>query len=275
MAMRDGLGRDVRAFAAGKMLAWAEAGVGHAVFNQPDKHNAISLDMWDGLAAILDEFAADPGIRAVVLEGAGERAFVSGADIGQFDAERGDAEAQRHYERRTRAGRARLAGFEKPVIAAIRGYCLGGGLGIALAADLRLAAADAVFGIPAARLGLAYGYDMTRALVAAVGPAEARMLLFTGERVSAAEALRMGLVNRVVPVAEFAAAAAALAAQIAQNAPLSIRAAKLAVAAATADPGVRDMAGLEAAIAACFDSADYREGRSAFREKRPPRFTGA
>lgn len=271
--MQDGPG-ETRVFAGGRMLAWTKAAVGHAVFNQPEKHNAISLDMWDGLAAILDEFAADPSVRVVVLEGAGERAFVSGADIGQFDAERSDAAAQQHYERRTRAGRLRLAHFEKPVISAIRGYCLGGGLGIALSTDLRLAAADAVFGIPAARLGLAYGLDMTRQLVATVGPAEARMLLYTGARIDAAEALRMGLVNRVVPVADFAASVAALAATIAENAPLSIRAAQRTIAASLADPEARDMAGLEAAIKACFDSADYREGRAAFRAKRAPCFTG-
>ena len=263
-----------RLFAGGKMLARVTDAIGTVLFNQPEKHNAISLAMWDGLAEILDAFAADPAIRVVVLRGAGERAFVSGADISQFDAERNDAEAQIHYERRTRAGRARLASFDKPVIAAVRGFCLGGGLGIALAADLRLAASDAVFGIPAARLGLAYGFDMTRQLVATVGPAAARMLLYSGERIDAAEAMRIGLVNRSVPVAEFEAVLSSLAERIAANAPLSIAAAKRAVAAALADPETRDTAGLEAAIRACFDSGDYREGRTAYREKRPPRFTG-
>ena len=273
--MADSTAGEARRYAGEKMLARVSGAVGTVVFNQPEKHNAISLEMWDGLAEILDAFAADPAIHVVVLRGAGERAFVSGADISQFEAERNDAEAQIHYERRTRAGRARLASFEKPVIAAIRGFCLGGGLGIALAADLRLAAADAVFGIPAARLGLAYGFDMTRQLVATVGPAAARMLLYSGERIDAAEAMRIGLVNRSVAVAEFDAALAALAGRIAANAPLSIAAAKRAVAAALADPETRDIPGLDAAIKACFDSADYREGRAAFREKRPPRFTGS
>ncbi len=268
------MGTDERRHAGGKMLAEVADGIGTAIFNQPEKHNAISLDMWEGLAEILDAFAADPAVRVVVLRGAGTRAFVSGADISQFEAERNDADAQIQYERRTRAGRARLASFEKPVIAAIRGFCLGGGLGIALAADLRLATADAVFGIPAARLGLAYGFDMTRQLVATVGPAAARMLLYSGERIDAAEALRIGLVNRCVPPDEFEAALATLAGRIAANAPLSINAAKRAIAASLADPADRDMAGLETAIAACFDSQDYREGRAAFREKRPPRFTG-
>jgi enoyl-CoA hydratase/carnithine racemase len=253
--------------AGGKILAEAAGGIGTVTFNNPDKRNAMSLEMWDGLAAALDGLEADASVRVVVLTGAGAKAFVSGADIGQFGQHRADATAQRDYDRQTSAGRARLASFPRPVIASIRGFCLGGGLGIALAADLRIAADDATFGIPAARLGLAYGEGMVRHLVSVVGPAHARMLLYTGARFDAAEASRIGLVNRVVPAAELDTTVAALARSIADNAPLSIRAAKLAVAA-------DDPAATAAAIAACFDSADYREGRAAFAEKRPPRFTG-
>lgn len=262
-------------FADGKILAETRGdGIGRLTFNQPEKRNAMSIAMWDGMSAVLDRFAEDPEVRVVILKGAGDKAFVSGADISQFEKNRSDADAQREYERLTSSGRARLARFPKPVIAQIRGFCLGGGLGIAMQTDLRIASTDAQFGIPAAKLGLAYGFDMVRALVALVGPIHARMMLFSGERFGAEEAQRIGLVNRVVPPEALEAEAERLAATLAGNAPLTIRAAKLAVAAALQDEGERDMAAVQAAIAACFASEDYREGRRAFMEKRKPAFTG-
>ena len=254
-------------FADGKILLDIDSGVGLVTFNNPDRRNAMSLDMWDGLVAALDALEADPSVRVLVLTGAGAKAFVSGADISQFGAARADAEAQREYDRRTSAGRARLGAFPRPVIARIRGFCLGGGLAIALQADLRIAAEDSEFGIPAARLGLAYSGEMVRQLVSVVGPAHARMLLYTGSRIPAREAERIGLVNRVVADADLSDTVLDIARTIADNAPLSVRAAKLAVAGG-------DAAAITAAIDACFDSADYREGRAAFAEKRAPRFTG-
>jgi enoyl-CoA hydratase/carnithine racemase len=261
-------------YAGGKMLAEVDSGIGLVTFNNPDKHNAMSVEMWQGLAEILDRFENDPAVRVVVLTGAGAKAFVSGADISQFDSQRADSNAQRDYDRVTSDGRAKLAAFPRPVIARIRGYCLGGGLGIAVQADLRIAAEDSEFGIPAAKLGLAYGAGMVRQLVALIGPAHARMLLYTGSRVSAHEAERMGLVNKVVADADLSNTVVDLACSIADNAPLSVRAAKLAVAAAE-QPETAHSEALDAAISACFDSADYREGRAAFQEKRPPRFRGA
>jgi enoyl-CoA hydratase/carnithine racemase len=261
-------------YAGGRMLAAVEDGVGLITFNQPEKRNAMSVEMWDGLVAILDQFQHTDAVRVVILTGAGHKAFVSGADISQFDANRADADAQREYDRLTSGGRARLASFPKPVIARIRGYCLGGGLGIAMQADLRIAATDSEFGIPAARLGIAYGPDMVRKLVGLVGPAHARMMLFTGARIDAAEAQRIGLVNRVVEDAALSDTVLDLARTIADNAPLSVAAAKLAVDSVLRDPADRDTDAVAAAIAACFDSADYREGRAAFREKRAPRFQG-
>ncbi len=260
-------------YADGKMLAEIADGIGTIIFNNPDKRNAMSLEMWRGLVEILDRFEADPTVRAVVLTGAGPKAFVSGADISQFDSQRASASAQEEYDALTSAGRARLLAFPYPVIARIRGFCLGGGIGIALQADLRIAAEDAEFGIPAARLGLAYGAGMVRQLVALVGPAHARMLLYTGARIDAREAERIGLVNQTVRAEDLAGTVADLARTIAANAPLSVRAAKLTVAAAEAPGRVADDAA-EAAIAACFDSNDYREGRAAFQEKRPPKFLG-
>ena len=261
-------------FADGKILASTEGGVGRVVFNQPEKRNAMSVDMWTGMAQALDLFAEDPAVRCVVLQGAGDKAFVSGADISQFEKNRADASAQQEYDRLTGAGRARLAAFRKPVVAQIRGFCMGGGLGIAMSADIRIASEDSQFGIPAARLGIAYGFDMVRALVDLVGPAHAHMILMTGDRFDAREAERVGLVNRVVPVAELEATVARLAATMAANAPLSLTTNKMTVKSVLKDPEDRDMGAIRAAMAACFDSADYREGRRAFLEKRKPAFTG-
>lgn len=261
-------------FADGKILASIKDGVGRVVFNQPEKRNAMSVDMWAGMGAALDLFAEDDGVRCVVLQGAGDKAFVSGADISQFEKNRADASAQQEYDRLTSAGRAKLSSFRKPVIAQIRGFCMGGGLGIAMSTDIRIASDDSQFGIPAAKLGIAYGFDMVKALVSLVGPAHAHMILMTGERFPAAEAERMGLVNKVVPVAELESTVAKLAATMAVNAPLSLTTNKMTVKAVLADRADRDMAAIRAAMAGCFDSNDYREGRRAFMEKRKPAFTG-
>ncbi len=256
------------------MLAEIEGGIGLVTFHNPAKMNAMSVGMWETLADVLDHFELDGAVRVVVLTGAGHRAFVSGADISEFEASRGDADAQREYDRMTAAGRARLASFPKPVIARIRGFCLGGGLGIALQADVRIAAVDSAFGIPAVRLGTANGQDIVRRLVGAVGPAQASALLFTGERIDSAEAHRIGLVNRVVPDEDLSDTVVDMARAIADAAPLSVRAAKLAVRSAVPEPDAEHLAAIDRAVAACGDSEDYREGRRAFLEKRRPRFLG-
>jgi enoyl-CoA hydratase len=260
--------------ADGKILTSVKDGVGRIVFNQPEKRNAMSVVMWEGMGQALDQFAADPAVRCVVLQGAGDKAFVSGADISQFEKNRANADAQKEYDRLTSAGRLKLSSFGKPVIAQIRGFCMGGGLGIAMSTDIRIASADSQFGIPAAKLGIAYGFDMVKALVSLVGPAHAHMILMTGERFGAAEAERVGLVNRVVPVEELEATVDKLTATLAVNAPLSLRTNKMTVKAVLQDAGDRDMAAIRAAMAGCFDSNDYREGRRAFMEKRKPAFTG-
>ena len=260
--------------ADGKILARTDAGVGTITFNQPEKRNAMSIAMWDGMAEALDVFAGDDAVRCVVLEGAGGKAFVSGADISQFEQSRSDADAQRQYNAKTSHGRERLAAFPKPVIAKIQGFCMGGGLGIAMACDMRIAGAGSEFGIPAAKLGIAYGFDMVGHLVGLVGPAHAHFILMTGGRLDAAEAERMGLINKVYPAHALDAEIARITAAIAVNAPLSLRANKRTVRAVLADPGQRDMTAIAADQDACFDSADYREGRRAFMEKRKPVFTG-
>ncbi len=260
--------------ASGKMLAAVQDGVGLITFNQPEKRNAMSVEMWDGLAAILDAWDREPSVRVVVLTGAGDKAFVSGADISQFEKSRSNAEAQKEYNRLTSAGRAKLGSFSKPVIARIQGFCLGGGLGIALQADIRIASEGSMFGIPAAKLGIAYGFDMVRQLVSLVGHAHASTLLFTGERIDAQEAVRIGLVNQAVPEAALEQTVAAMARGIAGNAPLSVAGNKLIIGQVLRDPAERDTGAVDRVVAACFDSADYTEGRTAFMEKRKPVFRG-
>lgn len=263
-----------REWASGKMLAAVADGVGTITFNQPEKRNAMSVEMWDGLTGILESWEADPAVRVVVLTGAGDKAFVSGADISQFEKNRSNADAQREYDKLTSAGRRKLAAFPKPVIARIQGFCLGGGLGIAMQADIRIAAEGSAFGIPAAKLGIVYGFDMVSRLVSLVGQAHARALLFSGERIDAAEAERIGLVNKVVPANALASIVETMARGMAANAPLSLLGMKLVVNQAVRDAADRDMAAIDAAIATCFDSQDYREGRTAFMEKRKPVFRG-
>ena len=259
-------------YADGKMLADIDQGVGLITFNQPEKRNAMSVAMWDGLTEILDVFEADDSVRVVVLTGAGPKAFVSGADISQFDQQRSDANAQIEYDRLTSAGRSQLATFQKPVIARIRGFCLGGGLGIALQADIRIAAVDSEFGIPAAKLGIAYGFDMTRKLVELVGPAHAKMMLYTGTRIDANEAARIGRINQVTSDEDLSDVVVEIARTIADNAPMSVGTAKKVVAEVLSPTGSK--ANVDPLVAACFDTADYREGRLAFKEKRRPVFTG-
>lgn len=257
-----------------RMIARKEGAVGWMIFNNPARHNAISMDMWQVIPEILAGFAADPEIRVVVLRGAGEKAFISGADISQFETQRSSAEAVKHYDEVGSRANQALIDCPRPTIAMIRGYCIGGGLGVALCCDLRIAAEDARFAIPAARLGLGYRYAGVRRLVEIVGPAYAKEIFFTARQFDAREASGMGLVNRVVGVAELEEFVGRQAGAIAENAPLTIAAVKRSVDAALADPAARDLAAIDRAIEACFASEDYREGRSAFMEKRRPRFAG-
>jgi enoyl-CoA hydratase len=263
-----------REYAGGKMLAAKDDGVGLITFNQPEKRNAMSLEMWQGLGEILDEFAADDTVRAVVLTGAGTKAFVSGADISQFEKNRANANAQQEYDRLTSGGRAKFQNFPKPTIARIRGFCLGGGLAIAMSADLRIAAADSQFGIPAAKLSIAYAPESVKRLINLVGPAHARMILYSARRIDAAEAERIGLINKMVPDEDLNEYVFDLARTIADNAPLSIMASKVTINELLKDESKRDTEAMARMMQICFDSADYKEGRTAFMEKRAPRWQG-
>jgi enoyl-CoA hydratase len=258
----------------GKILQKIEDGVGIVTFNNPEKRNAMSLDMWEGFGHALIELRDDPDVRVVILTGAGEKAFVSGADISQFEKNRHNAAASEEYAKKSAAQRALLADFPKPIIASIRGFCLGGGMQVAMAADIRIASDNSQYGIPAARLGIAYGYDGLKHLVSLVGPSWARLIMYTGMRIDSTEALRIGLVDRVVPDAELWNATMEIARMISGNAPLAIKAAKITIAQVLKDPADRDMGAIKAIGTLCMDSEDFREGRTAFMEKRKPRFHG-
>src|SRR3979490_2529887 len=212
-----------KSFADGKILQSVADGVGIITFNNPEKRNAMSLDMWEGFGHALTELRDDPDVRVVILVGAGDKAFVSGADISQFEKTRHNADASEEYSRRSAAQRALLANFPKPTIACIRGFCLGGGMQVAMLADIRLASDNSQFGIPAAKLGIAYGYDGLRNLVSLVGPSWARLIMYTGMKIDSAEALRIGLVDRVLPDAELWGGAVEIARSISGNAPLAIK----------------------------------------------------
>ena len=257
-----------------RMVAEKDGAIGWMIFDHPERRNAVTQAMWLQIGEILEDFAKDEAIRVVVLKGAGDKAFVSGADISQFGQQRRNAVEVAASNRLTDAARQALATFSKPTIAMIHGYCLGGGLAIALMCDLRFASDDSTFGIPAARLGVGYAAPSIALLQALVGPAYTREILFTGRRFSGEEGLRMGLINRVLPAAELLPYVQDSAAMIGANAPLTIAAAKLASTELLKAETERDLAIVQCAVEACFNSADYHEGRTAFLEKRSPRFTG-
>jgi enoyl-CoA hydratase/carnithine racemase len=261
--------------ASDKMISRTEDGVGWMIFNNPERHNAISLEMWEAALEIMAAYAADDSVRVMVVTGAGGKAFASGADISKFKDERQEAAALAHYQATTQRAYEALQGMPIPTLAMIRGYCIGGGTAAAVCCDLRICTENAKFGIPAARLGLGYGLNRAQPLVDLVGPAYAKEMFFTGRQFDAREAEKMGLVNRVVADDRLEATVEEMARTIAGNAPLTVRCAKLVVGETLKDTRERDVAATERAVAACFASRDYREGQAAFMEKRKPKFIGA
>jgi enoyl-CoA hydratase/carnithine racemase len=258
-----------------KMISRKDGGVGWMIFNNPERHNAISLEMWEAALEIMADFSADPSVRVMVVTGAGGKAFASGADISKFKDERQEAEAVAHYQTTTQKAYSTLQGMAIPTIAMIRGYCIGGGTAAAVCCDLRICTENAKFGVPAAKLGLGYGLNRAQPLVDLVGPAFAKEMFFTGRQFDAREAEKMGLVNRVVADDALEPTIDEMTRTIAANAPLTVRCAKLVVGEALKDVAERDVAAADRAVAACFASADYKEGQAAFMEKRKPRFIGA
>lgn len=257
-----------------KVIARKDGFVGRLLFNNPERHNAMSLAMWQATATILDDFIADETIRVIVLSGAGGKAFAAGADISRFEEERATREAIIAYDVEVAAVCERLAAAPKPTLALIQGYCIGGGLAIAVSCDLRICTDEASFALPAARLGVGYAPSGIRQLAALVGSAYAKEICFTARRFTAAEAQMMGLVNRVLPATDIEEYVADYAAAIADNAPLTLAAMKAAFVELAKDPAERDVTRCQALVERCFDSDDYTEGRRAFMEKRRPQFQG-
>lgn len=243
-------------------------------FNRPRVRNAFNLVMWAALGEAVEDLNRDPGVRAIVFRGAGEEAFASGADISEFREHRKDRATAEAYAARTQVAHRALEACPKPTVAMIHGYCMGGAVAIALACDLRFTAATGKFGIPAARLGIVYGLHSIRRLTALVGPAAAKDILFSARTLDAAEALRIGFVDRVLPAEELGPYTYDYLARVADNAPLSVRASKVIIEAIQSDGGARQREEIEALQIAAFESEDYREGTQAFLEKRRPRFQG-
>ena len=258
-----------------RIRAAVEGPIGRLIVANPARRNAVSLDMWRAIPAAIAALEAHPDVRVIVVRGDGDLAFVSGADISEFATVRKDAASARAYEASNAEAFSAVRHVAVPTIAMIRGFCLGGGMGLAVACDLRVASDDAVFGIPAARLGVGYPPDCMADVVAAVGPQRAKEMFFTANRMAAQEALDIGLVTAVHTVEALENEVIDLALAIAHNAPLTIRAAKAAIDAVTAGTLVRERERLVTLTDACFASADFAEGRTAFLEKREAKFHGA
>jgi enoyl-CoA hydratase/carnithine racemase len=257
-----------------KILGTKKGAIGTLTFNYPEKHNAMSPEMSQAAAAVIGDFAGDPAIRVVILRGAGTKAFVSGGDISKYEGNRSTPEQIAAYNKMSVGFRTSLRGIGKPTIAMINGWCLGGGLAIALNCDLRICSENAQFGVPAAKLGIGYGAESLGQLIELAGPSVAKEILFTARRYTAFEAHRIGLVNHVCQAPMLEAFVRSYADTMANNAPLSIVAAKRVIDEYVKDADKRDQALADNAVAACFASQDYVEGRHAFMEKRKPVWTG-
>lgn len=255
-----------------RILARKEGATGWLTFNNPERRNAVSVDMWEAIPRVFAAFHADPEVRVIVLTGAGDKAFVAGADISQFESQRASEEGVRRYEEIGDAAQAAILESEKPVVAMIRGFCIGGGLNIANACDLRVASDDSRFAIPAAKMGLGYRASAMKMLVDVVGPAKAKEIMLTARQFSAVEAKEMGLLHRITPKEGLEAAVKEYCEAIAANAPLTMKAAKRIIREVTRTQPDVDLC--KALVRACMESEDYKEGRRAFMEKRKPVFSG-
>jgi enoyl-CoA hydratase len=267
--------RDEYRSSTGQVQTWLDGTTLHIRFNNPTRHNALSVDMWAAVPPLLRQAREDDRVRLVVFSGAGEKAFVSGADISQFEDMRAAREAVTRYEALAEEALTGIHEFPKPTLACIRGWCIGGGVNVAISCDIRIAASDSVFSIPAARLGLGYRYSAMKNLVDLVGPGAAKDLFFTARRIDATEAKAIGLVSRICPPEELDGLLGEYHRALADNAPLTIAAGKAITREILKPSPDQDLALCKALIRGCFDSADYAEGRTAFMQKRKPVFTGS
>ena len=258
----------------GRLLTTRHGAVATVLFSNPKKKNAVTYDMWRAIPQTLGELDTDDSVRAIVVAGDGEEAFISGADISQFEKLRGTAEAQAEYGKAVEAAYLAPPSCTKPVIARIRGICIGGGLGFAAACDLRICSSDSVFRMPAARLGLGYSPQGILRFMSLIGAANTIDIFMSARKFDAAEALRMGFVSQVVAPGKLESVVAQYCEMVAENAPLTIAATKFAVRQWLKDPAERDLAKAREMVEVCFSSADHKEGRIAFMEKRKPKFTG-
>jgi enoyl-CoA hydratase len=257
-----------------RVRTWLDGAALHVRFNNPEKHNALSVDMWEAVPKLLAKAAGDDAVRLVVFSGEGQKAFVSGADISQFEDMRAAKEAVKRYEVLAEEALQGIYDFEKPTVACIRGYCIGGGVNVAIACDIRIASSDSVFSIPATRLGLGYRFSAMKNLTDLVGPGHAKDIFFTARRLDAAEALRIGLVNRVAEPDKLEDLLAEYTKAITAGAPLTIKAGKRIIREVLKPDADIDMELCRRLILDCFESEDYIEGRRAFMEKRKPQFKG-
>ena len=257
-----------------KMIAEKDGPIGWITFNNPERRNAVSMAMWEALGDIVRAYEKDEAVRVIVLKGAGDKAFVSGADISEFEEKRSSPETTTAYNQASGKANDELMYAGKPTIAMIRGYCIGGGVSVALSCDMRIAAEGAKFGVPAARLGLGYEAKGVRKLIGVVGPSFAKEIFFTARQFTAQEAMGMGLINRIVPDEKLDEYVRDYAGAIAANAPLTVASIKTIVGELAKDESARDMALCQQVVDRCFASEDYVEGRTAFMAKRKPMFKG-
>ena len=258
---------------SGEVTIERDGAIARMVFDHEARRNAITVDMWEAIPRVVGELQDDPRVRVVVMRGAGSEAFVSGADISEFEQNR-TGDAGRNYDAMTARAFAALQGLEKPLLACVHGFCIGGGAAIAMTADLRYAAEDARFAVPPARLGLGYHTAGIRALIRVVGFSETADLLFTARRVDAKEARHIGLVNEVFAKELLDEAVEEIAHTIADNAPLTIRSAKMTLQELAKLESERDLDRIHASIERCYQSEDFKEGVQAFLQKRKPQFRG-
>jgi enoyl-CoA hydratase/carnithine racemase len=257
-----------------RMQVWLDASTLHIRFNNPVRHNALSVDMWEAIPVLLAQAEVDESVRLLVFSGAGEKAFVSGADISQFEDMRAAREAVSRYEQMAENALMRIYRFSKPTLACIRGYCIGGGVNVAISCDLRIATSDSVFSIPAARLGLGYRYSALKTLVDLIGIGAAKDLFLTARKIDAEEALSIGLIGRVCSPEALDSLLSEYTSALGANAPLTVRAGKAIIGEILKPSPELDVVLCQDLIRACFESDDYAEGRRAFMEKRSPVFTG-